>query len=167
MKILKLLDEKFEEYIMVFLIALMTTLIFVQVVSRYVFNNSLAWTEELSRYIFLWVTWLGASYGVKINGHIRLTVLTAKMNKTMQKIVGIIVYIAWFLFMVFLVTKGFELVMKTFNSGTKSIAIHMPMWIPYASVPVGCALMLVRMIQNIKAIIAGTGVSEQEEVEKE
>lgn len=48
MKVLKLIDDKLEEYLMVVLTVAMTALIFIQVVMRYVFHNSPAWTEELS-----------------------------------------------------------------------------------------------------------------------
>ena len=147
MKLLKLLDEKLEEYIMVVMVVVMTTLIMVQVIMRYVFNNSLAWTEEMARYLFLWSIWLGASYGVKTKGHVRLTVLTSRLSETAQNIIGVIVYFIWLLFVIFLVVKGYELVGKLIVSGQTSTALHLPMWIAYASVPVGCTLMTIRMIQ--------------------
>lgn len=148
MKILKILDEKLEEYLMVAMVMLMTALIFIQVIMRYIFGNSLAWSEELSRYLFLWSIWLGASYGIKTQGHIRLTVLTSRLSPRIQDIVGVIVYIIWFLFVLFLVVKGYELVAKIYVSGQTSIALRLPMWIAYASVPVGCTLMSFRMLQN-------------------
>lgn len=147
MKLLKLLDEKLEEYIMVVMVVVMTTLIMVQVIMRYVFNNSLAWTEEMARYLFLWSIWLGASYGVKTKGHVRLTVLTSRLSEKAQNIIGVIVYFIWLLFVIFLVVKGYELVGKLIVSGQTSTALHLPMWIAYASVPVGCTLMTIRMIQ--------------------
>ena len=147
MKLLKLLDEKLEEYIMVIMVVVMTTLIMVQVIMRYVFNNSLAWTEEMARYLFLWSIWLGASYGVKTKGHVRLTVLTSRLSEKAQNIIGVIVYFIWLLFVIFLVVKGYELVGKLIVSGQTSTALHLPMWIAYASVPVGCTLMTIRMIQ--------------------
>lgn len=147
MKVIKFLDDKLEEYLMVFLVAVMTVLIFVQVVMRYVFSNSLAWTEELSRYLFLWSIWLGASYGVKTKTHVKLTVLTEKLSSKVQAVLGVITYIIWFLFVIFLVVKGYELVAQIYTSGQTSIALHLPMWIAYASVPVGCTLMTIRMLQ--------------------
>ena len=65
-KILKWLDDNIELYICVFLMSFMTLLVFVQVVMRYVFNNSLSWSEELARYTFIWLIYIGISYGCKL-----------------------------------------------------------------------------------------------------
>lgn len=48
-----------EAHLLVISLAFTTLLIFVQVVMRYVFNNSLSWSEELARYVFIWQIWLG------------------------------------------------------------------------------------------------------------
>lgn len=148
MKVLKLIDEKLEECLMVVLTVAMTTLIFIQVIMRYVFQNSPAWTEELSRYLFLWAIWIGASYGVKIKAHVRLTIVTGKLSKGLQDVVNVLVWILWVLFQIFLVVKGFELVRMFFTAGQVSTAMHIPMWLAYASVPVGCTLMTLRLLQN-------------------
>ena len=148
MRVLKLLDDKLEEYIMVVLTILMTALIVLQVIMRYIFNNSLAWTEELSRYVFLWAIWIGASYGVKIRTHVRLTILTSKFGPRGQEIVGVFAYVVWLLFEIFLVVEGYILVASVRETGQTSTALHLPMWIAYASVPVGCTLMTIRLIQN-------------------
>lgn len=52
--------DHFEETILVYSYLLVVPLLFVQVVSRYVFNHSLSWSEELARYIFIWQVWLGS-----------------------------------------------------------------------------------------------------------
>lgn len=164
MKILRILNEKLEEYLMVAMVIVMTALIFIQVIMRYVFGNSLAWSEELARYLFLWSIWLGASYGIKTKGHVRLTVLTSKFSPKVQGAVDVIVNIIWFLFVIFLVVKGYELVIKIYASGQTSTALHLPMWIAYASVPVGCSLMAFRMLQN--AYTAVKNKKEKKEAEE-
>ena len=73
--ILNFIDKKLEEIILVWGTMVMTLLIFFQVISRYIFNVSLAWSEEISRYLFIWTVWLAVPYAVVKGRHIRLTVL--------------------------------------------------------------------------------------------
>lgn len=70
MKVLRFLDENIEKILCVVLLAAMSILIVVQVFFRYALNNSLSWTEELSRYMFIWLIYIGISYGVKMDKHI-------------------------------------------------------------------------------------------------
>ena len=72
MKVLKWLDANLEKYCCVVLMSVMTVIIFVQVVARYVFQNSLSWSEELARYIFIWLVYLGISYGCQMRKHIKI-----------------------------------------------------------------------------------------------
>lgn len=67
MKILKWLDNYLELTVSVFLMSLMTVLIFLQVIMRYVMHNSLSWSEELARYTFVWLIYIAISYGSKLN----------------------------------------------------------------------------------------------------
>ena len=73
--ILKWLDKNFEEVILVFVTIVMILLIFFQVISRRFLNVSLAWSEELSRILFVWSVWLAVPYAVIKGRHIRLEVL--------------------------------------------------------------------------------------------
>ena len=54
-----------EEYLLVVSLVINVLLVFLQVIMRTVFKNSLTWSEELSRYIFIWQIWLGASIALK------------------------------------------------------------------------------------------------------
>ena len=79
MTVKKFLDN-FEEYFCVWTMAIMTILVFIQVVMRYVFSNSLSWSEELARFIFLWLSWIGASYAVKERSHFRVEMFANMIN---------------------------------------------------------------------------------------
>ena len=78
-KIVKLYDT-LEAYVLVLALAFSTLLIFVQVIFRYVLNDSITWSEELARYIFIWMIWLGTSVSMKTKEHIRMDMLMNKVH---------------------------------------------------------------------------------------
>ena len=78
-----------EEYLLVVSLVINVLLVFLQVIMRTVFKNSLTWSEELSRYIFIWQIWLGASIALKYNEHIRVTLIYSFLkNKKVQAALG-------------------------------------------------------------------------------
>ena len=79
--------NNFEERLLIGSLFFNVLLIFSQILMRTIFNYSLSWTEELSRYIFIWQTWLGTSIALKYKQHIRVEILINifKKAKNMQK----------------------------------------------------------------------------------
>ena len=71
-KILKFLNDYLEETICIILMSVMTIIIFIQVIMRYVMHNSLSWSEELARYCFIWLIYIGVAYGCKLMKHIKI-----------------------------------------------------------------------------------------------
>lgn len=145
MTIKKFLDN-FEEYFCVWTMAIMTILVFIQVVMRYVFSNSLSWSEEIARYIFLWFSWIGASYAVKERSHFRVEMFVNFAKGRARVYMEYVVLIIWALFSFALAYYGTQLLLFLQETGQVSAAVQMPMTWPYASVPVGSALMCIRLI---------------------
>ncbi|WP_238456306.1 TRAP transporter small permease [Desulfotruncus arcticus] len=138
-----------EEYILVFSLAFTVFLIFIQIVMRYVFHHSLSWSEELARYVFLWQIWLGASFAVKEHRHLRIEAIKNVLSPKAQKYFELITLVIWFGFSLFLAFKGAELTMILLQRGQVSPAMRLPMAYAYASVPVGCGLMAIRLIEEM------------------
>lgn len=149
MKIIQLLNEKFEEYILIGTLIATVSIIFLQVVMRYVFQNSLSWSEELARYIFLWQAWIATAYAVKKSKHIRVDIIKKYIPKDKQNILELLVLIVWVMFTILFTYESGKLTMAVFSSQQTSPAMRIPMGIPYASVPVGCFLMSFRLMQEI------------------
>jgi TRAP-type transport system small permease protein len=89
--------------LMVLMLALMVVLVFGNVVLRYVFNSGITVSEELSRWLFLWMTFLGAIVALKEHGHLGTDVLVARLPRAGKKaclIVGqlLMLYVTWLLF---------------------------------------------------------------------
>ncbi len=149
LKFLKALDEKFELYICVVLMSFMTVLIFVQVFMRYVMHNSLTWSEELARYIFIWLIYLGISYGAKIMKHIKIDAALGLFPKAARPYVVILGDILFLVFAIFIVYTSWGVVQKQIKLGQTSPALHVPMWIVYLAPTVGFALTTIRQIQTL------------------
>lgn len=145
----KKLWDNFEEYILVSSLVFTVSLIFLQVIMRYVFRHSLSWSEELARYVFLWQIWLGASLAVKKRRHLRIEAVKDLLPKDKQKYLELLTLLIWFGFSLFLAFKGSQLTKMLFMRGQVSPAMQIPMAYAYASVPVGSALMAIRLIGEI------------------
>lgn len=159
---LKKLWDNLEEYILVYSMMFSVALVFIQVVMRYVFSNSLSWSEELARYIFLWQIWLGASYAVKEHRHLRIEVVKDLIKSRKGKLCfEIFVTLLWLGFSIFMVYEGGTLTKVLMRRGQVSPAMRIPMAYAYASVPVGCALMSARLcaeiVKYIRNLFAGNG----------
>jgi len=142
MKILKNLDE----YILVTILGISTSVIFLQVIMRYVFSNSLSWSEELARYLFVWQTWLATGYAVKRRRHLRITTLVDKTSGRKRLLIEMIVLAIWFAFTVFLCIHSARLCTMIYGQGQVSTAMRIPMWIPYMGVPVGTAYLAIQLV---------------------
>ena len=149
MKILKALDDKFELAICIILMSLMTVIIFIQVIMRYVMENSLVWSEELARYLFIWLIYMGISYGAKIMKHIKIEAALGLFPKKMRPYVVLLGDVLFLSFSVFIAYTAFTVVQKQLALGQTSPAMQMPMWIIYAAPMVGFTLTSIRQIQTI------------------
>ena len=151
---LKKIYDNFEEYFLVYSLMFSVALIFGQVVMRYVFSNSLYWSEELARYFFLWQIWVGASYAVKERKHLRIEVVRDLLKTDRGKqIFELVALLIWFGFSVFLTYKGGELTKMLYTRNQVSPAMRVPMAYAYASVPVGCGLMCLRLIAEMSRLL--------------
>jgi C4-dicarboxylate transporter DctQ subunit len=82
--------EHLEEGLIVFLMAAMTIVTFVQVVARYIFNYSFVWALELTGVMFAWLIFTGMSYGVRVGAHIGVDAVVKSLSAGAARAVGIV-----------------------------------------------------------------------------
>ncbi|MFN7011982.1 MAG: TRAP transporter small permease [Allorhizobium sp.] len=146
---LKLVDEHFEEAIVVALMAMMSALIGVQIFMRYVMGASLSWSEELARYFFIWATYVGIAYAVRKDAHIRVTMASDLLPARGQVFLRILSHIIFGAFALFVMYQGWFMVEKTFRFGQKSASLGVPMGIIYLAPFTGFLLVVLRLIQAV------------------
>jgi len=149
MKMFHWLDEYLEAGLAALLLAVIVTLITVQVFMRYVMQNSLSWSEELTLWLFVWFIWLATSYAFKRRAHVRVAVLDQIFSSRGQLILNIFNQLLIVGFLVVLVYQCFILMNMPFVAKQRSVVLGMPIQYFYASAPLGAALSLFRLTQNL------------------
>ncbi len=167
MKVIKWLDANIEKVICVTLLALMTIIIVVQVFFRYVLQNSLQWSEEIARYMFIWLIYIGISYGVKMDKHIAVDAVYSFLPEKAKPYYALVGVLGFLVFAIIVVYYGTLVTINIAGSGQISNGAHVPMQFVYVSPVVGMGLTIIRLLQQIirsvKAIVKHEGLEEIEE----
>jgi TRAP-type C4-dicarboxylate transport system permease small subunit len=133
-----------ESVLLVGLLTAMTIIVFLQVLYRYVLTQPLHWSEELARYLFVWISMIGASVGLQKRGHFGLEFFFQKLPDKGKKWGQFLIHLLMAALILVILAEGILLVQKT--AAQESPAMGMSMGMAYASLPVGAALMAVHML---------------------
>lgn len=140
------------EYFCAIALGIMSVVVFAQVIFRLT-AGSLPWSEELARYLMIYMVYVGTSIGVKRGTHIAVEVIMDRCPATVQKIVEILVDLMMIAAFVILCYYGMKIV--TLTMVQKSPAMQIKMGYVYLSMVVGGALMLLHCVNNLVNTITG------------
>ncbi|MBI1207628.1 MAG: TRAP transporter small permease subunit [Azospirillum sp.] len=144
-----------EEGLIAILLAGMTVLTFTQVVLRYIFNSGLLWGLEATTYMFGWLILLGISYGVRVNAHIGVDLAVKSLPPLLRRLVGVITIALCLLYAGMMFWGSYYYVEKLERLGVDAQDIEFPRWILTLALPLGFALLGVRLIQVLIDILKG------------
>ena len=134
------------ESILCVLISALSIITFSQVVARYVFEAPLSWSEELARFLLLWLAMLSSAYAFKIKSHFALQFVIKIVPSKIQKLISVLVPLLVIFFL-----SGFVFYSIKFVLGVKghlAPALQIPMEIPYSSSIAGSSLMLYYVVKT-------------------
>jgi TRAP-type C4-dicarboxylate transport system permease small subunit len=133
--------------VLIALYAVIIAICFVAVVFRYVLNDSLTWAEELSRYLFIAMVFLGAAYVVPENGHLRMDVLYLSLPHRFRRIIDIITMLCAVFFLVYAVKALWIGVVLVGRQRWSSLPL--PMRWAYLPMLIGAILSLVYLVEIV------------------
>lgn len=169
--------DTIEETFIAITLGLMTLITFANVVARYVFNSNILWGLELTVFLFAWLVLIGCSYGVKKGFHIGVDVLVNALPPRPRRILtfiscaacilfaGLLLKGAWDYWSPFIGKRAFyetedipvpfflTWLKDAFNDG--EAYEKLPRFIPYMALPLGMALLLLRVVQATWRIVKG------------
>lgn len=122
--------------------------LFLQVISRYVFNAAFSWSEELALILFVWSIYLGACAAIRKHQHLRLEIVIDKLKPKARLVIDLIGNFVFASFNVIIMFGVIPIVMRMFNAGTSTAVLAIPKWINYAMLPTMFTLMIFRLMQD-------------------
>lgn len=141
----KLSDYSAEDYVCLLIFWVLAVVVFAQFFSRYVLNDSIAWTEEIARYLLIAIAFAGAPIAVRKNTHIHVEFFYRFINRPIARGLSTLVDIlrvAFFAYASFITYKMIKIMHFQYMT-----SVHLPMSVIYVLVFVGFLMMTLRSLQ--------------------
>jgi TRAP-type C4-dicarboxylate transport system permease small subunit len=142
--------ERIEQALGVFLVLAIVAMVGVQVVSRYFFNQPMAWVEELSTYCFIWTVFVGASIALKQDRHIAITALELCLSDAQKRWLKLLIWISVLTFMLIMIPHGYKVMQVEARSNSVSLPVDIPrMWFYSLPLTLACISMLITSLMGV------------------
>lgn len=142
MNLVKKIDHivnKLLEWVVITMLAVMSVVVFAQVLFRLI-HASIPWSEELSKYLLIWSTFLGSALGVRKGSLIGLEFLSNLLPEKGKKVLETLIHVMVAALLILLIAVGFWASGRVWYQTTP--VMKLPMGLMYASIPVGSVFML-------------------------
>ncbi len=135
---------KGEGWVLITLVVVMTVVVLLQVIYRYLLTQPLYWSEELARYLFVWISLLGAALSVQRQGHFGMDFFFRMLPDKGRRFLIFVIFLLMGVVILVMLIQGIVLVQKT--AAQQSPAMEISMAWAYACLPVGASLMAVHLL---------------------
>lgn len=162
MKTLNKILDYVEEGLCCVCLIVMTGLTFANVISRYVLGASLSFSEEITTYLFVLLSLLGAAIAAKRGAHLGFTLITEHVGEKTGHVLNIIAMVFATAFSGLICYYGVFMVINQFNKGQVTGAMQLPEWIFGSFVPIGALFVTIRFAQNLIRLLAGKSVARED-----
>ena len=146
-KIFNFLESKFEELFACIALVIISLCVIFQVISRYVFNFGMTWTEELAGFAMPWAIYMGAALGVRERFHIRILVGVRSLPMLTQYLIIFAGDFLWLAFNIFMIKYGIDYLKIMWEFPVISQTLSISNFWPETIVVIAYSLMLLRLVQ--------------------
>jgi TRAP-type C4-dicarboxylate transport system permease small subunit len=153
--------EKLINWANAFFLLVMVLVILLQVIARYAFNHALPWPEELGRFLFAWIVFLGTVSVIQADEMLNLDLVYRYIPKGAAAFLRLLVSLIVFAFLLVMLKGGYELMIR--QASQRSVGLDIPMGVVYFVIPFGTLLMalimflrILRMSRNLFAPKSGS-----------
>lgn len=148
-------ERNIEKFIILVSYTSMAGIIFVEVIRRFFFNQQAPWSTTIPIYLFLWLTWMGASYNTMRRSHLRFSEFRERFSYKNQFYCLLVDAVCWFGLGAVVIYYSVQQVYISYDNfaivqGTDDVM----QWWFYMATPMAWGLLLIRVLQNLKKDIS-------------
>lgn len=147
---------KIENFVCGTLLLGATGLLMTHIILRYFFGGGFPWAEELVRFMFIWITFIGVAICVRRDNNISIDVIYNFLGKKGKTILYTILTALTIILVGILGKYGFDFAVITMERRQISSALSLPMHYVYLAIPIGCTLMFIHCVNRFIKIKKGT-----------
>lgn len=122
-------------------------IVVIEVGLRYLFSSSLIFTEELARYLMVWIVFLGSAIAVRDGAHIRISMLLNRLPSNVQKWATIVAEVLTLVFLSVVVVEGVRILPKQLTQ--IPVTFDVPLFYFYLAIPMGSLLMMIFILPRL------------------
>lgn len=159
---IKKIIDNIEEIVCLISLSVMTLLTFANVVTRYVFNFSMNFAEEISTYMFVLLSLFGASIAAKRGAHLGFTLLADHVPKIVARSFEVLSAVAGILFAGVIFYYGIDMTVTQFQRGQLSLGAQIPEWIYGSFVPLGSFFLMLRFLELLVKALKGEAAARED-----
>ena len=141
------------ESLVILLAGIIVAIVTAEVTLRYLFSHSMIFTEELSRYLMVWIVFLGSALAIRDGSHIHIQILVKRLGPRMQQNVKLASYALIIAFLVFITVEGLKILPRQLQQ--MCITIDISLFYFYLAIPVGSILMIIFLLPIIRQTLIG------------
>ena len=145
--------DRYLAYALVALMSLITLDVLWGVFTRYALGQQAGWTEELARFLLIWIGMLGTAYAAGQKNHLALSFLSAKLGaRSQHRLSAFVLLLIGGFALAAMVVGGLRLMYVTHTLGQASAALRLPLALVYAAIPLSGALVVLYSVLSIRSI---------------
>ncbi len=141
------------ETLVILIAGIIVAIVTAEVTLRYLFSHSMIFTEELSRYLMVWIVFLGSALAIRDGSHIRIQILVNRLGPRLQQIVKLAAYALIIAFLIFITVEGLKILPRQLQQ--MCITIDISLFYFYLAIPVGSILMIIFLLPVIGQALVG------------
>lgn len=148
MRVIKWLDNYLEEALLVIMLLFMMVIMCIQVTARYVFSYSLSWSEEITRYLFIWSGFLSISFCIKKGASVKIEQFVGLFPDRVLAAIRLVTYTVEILFFAYLIPYAYRYILAAVASKQLSPACGIPMYLMQSATLISFCLAIIRLVQK-------------------